>query len=240
MLKFVTKADYWEAEESGLTKKLAKAAFPWHLKSVQDAIAFTFLHDLTGSRVVEVGGGNSRILPPLAAAANQCLNIDKFDGGHGGPNKVPKISGIDNVIGYVGDSTVAATVGQCDALFSVSVVEHVPAAELSDFFANCAALLRPGGLMVHLIDVYLTDAPKPEPGLSRRLDAYAAVFRSGLLTSPEPDQPLVDGENAAFSCAFATNPDNTMAVWNRVNPTLRPLRETAQSCSLKMVGHTAS
>lgn len=236
MLAFVTKTEYWTAEEGTSLSRLAKAQFSWHLKSIQDAIAFMYLHDIFGGRVAEVGGGNSRILPALARD-NECFNIDRFDGRHGGPKNVPEMKGITSVVGYVGDPADAELlVRDCDAVFSVSVIEHVPTADLVGFFQACADMLRPGGRMVHLIDVYLTDRPEEQHGLAERINRYAAVFDSGLLEPWTPDAPIITGESVAFSCAYATNPDNIMAAWNRSVPALRQLRTVAQSCALKLVG----
>ncbi|BBA33358.1 hypothetical protein sS8_1398 [Methylocaldum marinum] len=236
MLEFVTKAEYWAAEDSGVLSRLPKAPFAWHLKSIQDAVAFTYLQDIVGGRIAEVGGGNSRILPALAAD-NDCYNIDRFDGQHGGPADVPNLMGVKNVIGYVTDPSVTETIRECDAAFSVSVVEHVPTTDLPDFFEACAKLLRPGGRMVHLIDVYLTDRPQEQSGLVERINHYASVFQLGLLEPWTPEAKIIStGEDLSFSCPYATNPDNIMAGWNRIAPALRDLRAVAQSCTLKLVG----
>ena len=46
------------------------------------------------------------------------------------------------------------------------------------------------------------------------------------------EAPAID-ENVSFRCSYATNSDVAMNHWNRLVPDLRPLREIAQSASLK-------
>ena len=67
MLEFVTKQQYWELLDAGLDRKLASAKFPWHLKSIQDTMAYYYLDNPQGLSIGEIGGGNSRLLPALAS-----------------------------------------------------------------------------------------------------------------------------------------------------------------------------
>lgn len=41
MFRFVSKQEYWDIADSGILKDLPHK-FDWHLKSIQDAIAYNF------------------------------------------------------------------------------------------------------------------------------------------------------------------------------------------------------
>lgn len=90
MFRFVTKKELWGFEDSGLAAQLPPTHI-WHLKDIQDAMAYKYLHNLKNMRIAEVGGGNSRILPILARQ-NTCFNIEPFDGVGQGPktNTLPQ------------------------------------------------------------------------------------------------------------------------------------------------------
>ena len=47
MLKFITKQMYWGALDKGVEDQPGKGVFPWHLKSVQDAMVAFFLKDFS-------------------------------------------------------------------------------------------------------------------------------------------------------------------------------------------------
>ncbi len=81
--------------------------------------------------------------------------------------------------------------------------------------------------MVHAIDLYLEDSP------SSYWRARYEAYRHHFLESEElvPTGEVFDGE-LAFSCEFASNPDDTMYQWGRIAPQLTPLRQIAQSVSL--------
>jgi hypothetical protein len=81
--------------------------------------------------------------------------------------------------------------------------------------------------MVHAIDLYLEDEP------SAYWQSRYQAYRTHLLSNDvlEPVGEVYDGP-LAFSCAFASNPDDTMYRWGRIAPQLISLRQKAQSVSL--------
>ena len=113
------------------------------LKNYQDLLVFTFIKDhiASGSRILDVGGGHSRILNHLANT-HDCWNIDKFEGMGNGPkaggNFNPELP--DNSFDFV---------------FSISALEHTP--EDQESFDNIVKdinrVLKPGGYSLHLFDV---------------------------------------------------------------------------------------
>ena len=123
MFDFVRKSQIWNALDNGRLAELdSKISF--QLKTMQDLAVYEMLRDHRGSKIAEIGGGNSRILRRLAQT-NQCYNIEKFEGIDGGPKGEINIPGVTNVDAYVGDFDGALEADSFDVAFSVSVVEHV-------------------------------------------------------------------------------------------------------------------
>lgn len=222
MLDIIRKREYFEWCDRGIVAKGAH-----NLKHVQDAWVLALLGDWRGKRIAEVGGGLSRVLDVLKKH-NECWNIDKFEGAGNGPEGLPKVPGVTIVPAYLGEFDRRLADGYFDAVFSVSVVEHVQIEQLPEFFRDCARILRPGGLLLHAIDLYVRD----EPHGNERVDAYRDLpGRLGLpLEWVEP--PAIDGR-VTFRCEYASNSDATMARWNVMAPGLRGVREVAQSVSVK-------
>lgn len=233
MLKFVTKREYWAVEDSGATREYPN--YPqWHLKSIQDAMVWGLLRSSRGRHIAEIGGGQSRLIGPLARH-NHCYNIEPFEGAGQGPRQEVNIEGVTNLLVSVGDFSEQIRPGQFDALFSVSVVEHVPNDRLPDFFRDCLRILKPGGEMIHLIDVYLESPGGNNAAARTRTALYAQAFGPGLFRPAGPVD-VTGGEEVAFRADMATNPDDMMNRWNRGVPQLRAKREVAQSCTLIMHG----
>jgi hypothetical protein len=88
MFRVTTKKDYWHYLDSCAAKPNRG-----RLKDVQDAFILYVLREVENKRILELGGGNSRVLP-LLAERNECWNIDKFEGLGGGPITAQKSRGI--------------------------------------------------------------------------------------------------------------------------------------------------
>ncbi|MDD5198563.1 MAG: methyltransferase domain-containing protein [Terrimicrobiaceae bacterium] len=239
MLKFITKREYWEIEDSGILEPIRESGkLPWHLKTIQDAVAFHTLRPFSGQRIAEVGGGASRLLPVIAAT-NDCVNIEPFRGVGNGPTREVTVRGVTNIHAMVGQYAPILEPSSFDIVYSVSVVEHVPQPQLADFFRDCARILKAGGLMFHLIDSYLGDTPGFPKGTPKRLAIYRSALASESFEPFDPAQVLEERE-PLFRTAYATNPDNVMQEWNRISPELRERRERTQSCSLLMMARRTS
>jgi hypothetical protein len=96
----------------------------WHLKDIQDAMAYSHLCKAKGLQIAEVGAGHSRLLSVLAKT-NTCCAIDEYKGAGGGPKALPKDANIRIFNCNVGASQGLITDASFDALFSISVIEHV-------------------------------------------------------------------------------------------------------------------
>lgn len=240
MLKFVTKKMYMDAVNNGAEKNLRKGVFPWHLKSVQDAIIMNIIKDCKGMLIGEVGGGDTRILPALAKL-NKVYNIEKFQGADGGPDNELTFKDVNNIQCWVGDSKGQIRDSFFDILFSVSVVEHVPTNALSGFIEDCARILKPGGQMFHAVDLYLTQPDYKFNGVHythvghTKIQAYQEAFKSGLF-EPLGKIEINNKEDLEFKPQYISNPDNIMTQWNKVAPKLADLRDNAQSVTLLWAG----
>ena len=81
---------------------------------------------------------------------------DPYDGSGHGPTEYdhyrkmyPKVK----IIRSVFDQSVAEPLrGTLDAVYSISVLEHVPAADLEKLYAGIEIALKPGGLSLHCAD----------------------------------------------------------------------------------------
>ena len=160
MLRYVTKKQYWTILDSGVMRCVQPTS-RWHLKDIQDAVAFSYLHSLRENTIAEIGAGHSRILPELASR-NTCYAVDEYKGADGGPASLPEIPGVHFVRAKLGVDSKGLPDCFFDAVFSVSVLEHVGNASLPAFFAECWRILKPGGLMVHLIDAYVETTMLPD------------------------------------------------------------------------------
>jgi hypothetical protein len=234
MLRFITKKEYWKAEDDGTTALLPAAPFAWHLKNIQDAIALTWLKEHKGKDVAEIGGGDSRVLRVLAAQ-NRATNIDSFEGLGNGPTTTPGGAPYTIKPCLIGTFDQRLKPDSFHILFSISVVEHIVDDKLADFHEDCLRILKPGGLLLHFIDLYLRDTHVQNKNAAERLRHYISWFDHKRCTALRLQQVIAPAE-LRFSCAYASNPDNVLNCWNKTAPSLSSLRAEAQSVSLIFAG----
>ncbi|MBE9102933.1 class I SAM-dependent methyltransferase [Vacuolonema iberomarrocanum] len=222
MLDIINKREYFE----WLNKSLADHKNV-SLKGIQDGWILSILSGRQELKVAEIGGGKSRVLQVLSKE-NECWNIDKLEGAGNGPTDVPDIPGVKLVRAYMGENDTSIPDNHFDVVFSISVVEHVPNVALEAFFSDCCRILKPGGIMLHAIDLYISDERTQRVHV---IDIYRKVIDAQDFEWLSP--PTVDGQ-ATFRCSYASNSDVTLNRWNRVAPALKSVREVSQSVSLKM------
>ncbi|MEL6498788.1 MAG: methyltransferase domain-containing protein [Planctomycetota bacterium] len=224
MFDFINKAELFDWWDKGYANKTE-----WHLKSIQDAWAFSRLRGSKGLRICEVGGGTPRVLPKLATN-NECWNVDKLEGVGNGPTELTEIDGIKFIDTYLGDFDERLPSDYFDVVFSLSVIEHVDDDQLDDCFRDMTRILKPGGSLLHAIDLYVPQRPTT----IQRVDRYrhiAETCGAPLQWLKEPMMP----DKISFRTTYATNSDQQLANWNRNGPALRKRRATTQNCSIKAV-----
>lgn len=223
MLDFIRKDELWAA----LDREPPRGRF--HLKTIQDYAISARLEHASGMRIAEIGGGASRVLPSLALR-NECTNIEKFEGAGNGPKGEIAVNGVNNVHAFVGEFSPLLPPSSFDVVFSISVVEHVPASDLANFHLDQLRILKAGGRFLHAIDIYLESQP------TGYVEARIAAYREWLENpNVEPEGPLFDGPYV-FSADMASNPDDVMFDWGRTAPSLIERRKRAQCVSLILAG----
>ncbi|NOT73024.1 MAG: methyltransferase domain-containing protein [Hyphomicrobium sp.] len=227
MFDFIRKPEIWKALDAGLLKDNPhKLSF--QLKTMQDLFVLQELSGTTGKVIGEIGGGASRVLPQFSRS-NSCYNIEPFQGADNGPKSEVVLPGVTNIRTEIGKSNGQIADATFDILFSISVVEHVPDTEFQAFFDDCVRVLKPGGVMYHAVDMYISGNPTAfwrdrfemyRNAISKRPDVTPVgdVFAGGLVFTPD----------------IASNPDNIMHGWKTISPALDELRQHAQSVSLKI------
>uniref|UniRef100_I2Q7M3 Methylase involved in ubiquinone/menaquinone biosynthesis n=1 Tax=Desulfovibrio sp. U5L TaxID=596152 RepID=I2Q7M3_9BACT len=125
------------------------------LKAYQDALVSAFIDQTLppGSRILEVGGGHSRVLP-LYQHTHECWNIDKFEGAGNGATDIPVVD-YRLVLDYLGNSNPELPDDYFDLVFSISALEHVPEEETvhANILKDIQRVLKPGGASLHLLDI---------------------------------------------------------------------------------------
>ncbi len=231
MYDIISKTEYWQWLDDKVNS--VEPAPTELLKHIQDTFMLSVLQNLKGAKILEFGGGHSRILTSLSAN-NECWNVDKFEGADAGPKRIVRQRNVQTVKAFLGDFNDKIPSDYFDYVVSISVVEHIPHGDLERVFADCARVLKPGGNLVQAIDLYLPDAVDKHDAAFQfnraKPPLYLKVAQSAGLALKEPAQ--VDGD-ACFRGFHASNSDATLYQWNGVAPKLRPVRERGQSVSLK-------
>lgn len=230
MLDVISKADYFSARnDPELEAHLHRVSRDhWGMKHIQDAWALTQLLPVRDSRILEVGGGHSRVLRCLDAS-NEMVNLDKLEGKDGGPTGRTAAADYTVVNANMGEFHPDIKDNSFDRIFSISVMEHIPGPAYDAFWEDHARALKPGGLGIHAIDVYITD--EADPQVEKRLESYRAFEKAGLRLVGEDalPRPLI------FRSHFGSCSDYVMAMWNKQAPKLAHRRESYQCVSLKLM-----
>lgn len=154
----VARKSHWPLFREAAQELFGRAVDPGRcdLKPYQDLLVLSFIRDNVppGSRLLEIGGGNSRVLAHLAGTY-ECWNIDKFEGVGNGPLEARE-AGYRIVRDYIGNASPELPDGYFDLVFSISTLEHVPdedTAHLDAVLQDMDRVLRPGGLSLHCLDI---------------------------------------------------------------------------------------
>ncbi len=130
------------------------------LKIYQDLLMLSFIkfNVPEGSKILDIGGGDSRILK-YCRDKYECWNIDKLEGVGNGPTEIDT-TGFRLVYDYMGNFNDELPDNYFDLVFSISTLEHVPQNDpetYENILKDINRVLKPGGYSVHCIDVILQD-----------------------------------------------------------------------------------
>ena len=130
------------------------------LKVYQDYLTYCFIcrNMASGARILEVGGGDSRILKCLSKDY-ECWNADKCEGLGNGPIKFTSTH-YRIVYDYVGSFNQELPSAYFDLVFSISALEHTPEdqAVRVNVLEDMNRVLKPGCPSFHCFDVVLRRA----------------------------------------------------------------------------------
>ncbi|MBV9657073.1 MAG: methyltransferase domain-containing protein [Verrucomicrobia bacterium] len=122
---------------------------PWTVKALLGAVP-------PGGRLLEVGGGEPLAAALLAQLGYEVTVVDPYDGSGRGPTEFAEFARCYPRVRLV------RRIFECgleelrderfDAIYSISVLEHVPEPALGQLFAAIAEHLKPGGHSLHCMD----------------------------------------------------------------------------------------
>jgi glycosyltransferase involved in cell wall biosynthesis/ubiquinone/menaquinone biosynthesis C-methylase UbiE len=129
------------------------------LKVYQDLLVYNFIiQNLPlGAKLLEIGGGQSRIIEVLKNNY-ECWNLDKFEGVGNGPLSPDEARDNRIVLDYIGNFNQELPDNYFDFVFSISTLEHIWPENDENFKNICDDIdrvLKPGGLCLHCIDIVL-------------------------------------------------------------------------------------
>lgn len=130
------------------------------LKVYQDLLVYSYiLNNLPkGSRILEVGGGNSRVIDCLKDDY-EFWNLDRLQGQGHGPKSISENEGFRLVKDFIGAFSEHLPENYFDLIYSISVVEHFPSDKnmMTEIIKDFTRLLKNGAGCLHCVDALLFD-----------------------------------------------------------------------------------
>ncbi len=136
------------------------------LKAYQDLLVFAYIRENIppGSKMLDIGGGDSRILNYFKDSY-ECWNLDKLEGIGNGAFSV-NTDGYRLVKDYIGNFNKELPENYFDFIFSISALEHVPNGSEKhrklheNICLDMDRILKPGGHSLHLLDITISSRVK--------------------------------------------------------------------------------
>lgn len=154
---YATVRDYCESLDelpqiTGLDGDLKNVQRPWAAKAI-------LAHAPPPARLLEIGGGEPIVSGFLAELGYDVTLVDPYDGFGNGPTDyaryVEQFPHVKIVREYFRPGLPGLGTQPFDAIFSISVLEHIPADSLALCFDAVAEFLSPGGISIHCFDFIL-------------------------------------------------------------------------------------
>lgn len=157
---YATVRDYCESMDhlpqiTGIDGDLKNVQRPWAAKAILANVP-------PPARLLEIGGGEPIASGFLAELGYDVTLVDPYDGFGNGPTDyqryVDEFPNVKIVREYFRPELSFLTPGSFDAIFSISVLEHIPPEALPSCFDAIAQFLAPGGASIHCFDFILQGA----------------------------------------------------------------------------------
>jgi Methyltransferase domain len=119
----------------------------WALKAVVGSVE-------PGARVVEIGAGEPLVAGVLARLGYEVVVVDPYDGSGNGPLEYRAFRRAYPELSFIRDRFPPhdGLGGRCAAVYSISVLEHVPLDSIEAVASAARGLVAPDGLCIHAVD----------------------------------------------------------------------------------------
>jgi SAM-dependent methyltransferase len=156
-ISYATVRDYCESLDelpqiTAIDGDLKNVQRPWAAKAILANVA-------RPARLLEIGGGEPIVSGLLAELGYDVTLVDPYDGFANGPTDYERyrqhFPHVKIVREYLRPCLPVLRGQSFDAIFSISVLEHIPPEALSTCFDAIAEFLAPGGASIHCFDFIL-------------------------------------------------------------------------------------
>ena len=184
---YATVRDYCESRDelpqiTPVDGDLKNVQRPWTAKAI-------LAHVPPPARLLEIGGGEPIVSGLLGELGYDVTLVDPYDGFGNGPTDYERyckqFPHVKIVREYLRPGLPGLEPGSFAAVFSISVLEHIPADSLSSCFDAIAEFLSPTGVSIHCFDFILQGQG----------DAHDLIQAQKILA----EQNRLAGEQAPFS-----------------------------------------
>jgi len=186
-LSVATVADFVDSHEN--LRNLATAAGdlkdvqrPWMLKAIAGTIP-------TGGKLCEIGAGEPLVADILVKMGYKVTIVDPYDGSGNGPKSLDQFRktypNVRIIRSHFSPNLSELIPGELDAVYSISVLEHLDVTAIKNVIDGATKFLRKGGQHIHAIDFVAGGAGAESH--RRMLDNFLAHFK---ITAREIDALL--------------------------------------------------
>ena len=137
------------AELATIQQDLKDLQRPWAFKAVLANVP-------TGGRILEIGAGEPYVAELLSRCGYEVWVVDPYDGSGNGPTEFAEFVGrypnLKIIRQQFGTGLSQLPLASFDAVYSISVLEHIPFDALRDAMAMAHQCLAPRGINIHAVD----------------------------------------------------------------------------------------
>ena len=172
---------------------------PWAVKAILGNVP-------PPARLLEVGGGEPIASGFLSELGYDVTLVDPYDGFGNGPTDyqryVELFPHVKIIREYFRPGMEALAAESFDAIFSISVLEHIPTTSLSSCFEAMAEFLAPQGVSIHCFDFILQGVGDAYDFANAQCILSEQQKLAGQTPGPEPFEHLVERLKADVETFF--------------------------------------